>query len=352
MSGGKPAGGRSGGTGQASPHRIAPAYDLDAERAVLGSLLLYAEPRPVLRAVDRGLRSGSFYWEKHRNVFAAMHSLAKKNGGIDAVTVYGEMVRQRTKDEGTRALLDELAGYVPAAGNSADYADLVIEQAAWRKRLRLAYDQLEAIERRDEAAYLKVREELAPSQASEEKTDNVVYLRTMSEDGEVLGEERKCVGCEKLQDQLDGAQKEIEGWRARYANLQRDKDKEAAQNPHWLIAQLLFNHWKKRTGHVRSKWGPGRFYECEPFLNKYGAETFERAIDGLAYQPFEKMRRNGTMERFDGWDTLCKGQDAFERYASRAPIPWKSELNLSLQPAVEESGSAPQLQLSQAKEAS
>jgi hypothetical protein len=144
--------------------------------------------------------------------------------------------------------------------------------------------------------------------------------------GEVVSDQ--CANCQAVEDQLSGAQKEIAGWRARYANLAREKDAAARVSEWWPQAVLLFGFWKERTGHTRSKWTYDRFHECEPMLRRYGMTMCERAIAGVAFQPYTKVRRNGTVQKFDAWHTVFKGATAIEEYACRAPRDWQPTLKV------------------------
>lgn len=321
--------GRENGRGKAFSEP-GPAVDEDAERAVLGALLLYGDPRGVLRLVGKGLSPDSFYWyERHGAVFAAMVALAKRQTGADAITVYAEMERLGTTSERTRQDLEDLHGYVPAAGHVSHYADRVIEQAQWRERQRVARAMLEAVQLRDREAWATSVAPFRPDPAPDATGPSV--LRLVDETGEVVGEELRCDGCDTLKDQLKGAQTEISGWRARYANLERDKLAEAQKHADWLPLQALFEHWKTVTGHKNSKWTSDRFWAAVPLYRKYGPAVFERAVAGIGHDPYTNTRRNGTVQKYDSWATLCKNADAFEEYANRAPKGWKVSLKISVE---------------------
>ena len=124
--------------------------------------------------------------------------------------------------------------------------------------------------------------------------------------GEVVAHE--CESCQQLQDQLNVAERTIRGHRAKIRELERDRDAEARANGLWPLAMKLFALWQRLTGHTRSLWTADRFWTCEPFLgNKtYGIVTCERGVVGIAYDPVTKPRRNGTVEKFDAWETLFK----------------------------------------------
>jgi hypothetical protein len=125
---------------------------------------------------------------------------------------------------------------------------------------------------------------------------------------------------------LSGASREIRGWRSRYADLAREKQKEAAESALWPVAMVLFGYWKTVTKHKRSQWTYDRFHECETLLQKYGPELCERAIAGIAFDPFVTSRKNGSQKRHDGWHLIFGSADKFEEYANRAPRGWKSTL--------------------------
>lgn len=348
MSGSIPEGGRSSGPAQASLSQ-SPIADQEAERAVLGALLMYGEPNSVIRLSGLGLAPESFYWEHYAAIYAAIYALAKRRVGADSITVNAEMERLGTSTDSTWRELEDLPSWVPVSANVAHYADIVITQSRWRERRRRAYAMLESVERRDVEAWEKSVEVFVPNSAPipAQTHSGPSTLRLVNEDGEVVGQETHCDGCNALQDQLDGAQREIAGWRTRYANLERDKDKAAAKDALWLPAQALFEHWRTLTDHKRCKWTPGRFRACEPMLKAYGVEMFARAIAGIADDPYTKVRKNGTTQKFNSWESLTKSVGAFEEYANRAPRGWKFTLNISVQ---DEQAIQPRLRL--AKEAS
>lgn len=130
----------------------------------------------------------------------------------------------------------------------------------------------------------------------------------------------------ELEDQLAGAHKDIRAWRTRYANLERDKARDARASELWPTAIRLFDVWKQRTGHTRSQWTLDRFFLVEPMLATYGPEMCERAIAGIAHDPYTKRRRNGTIQRFDSWKTCFSAADTFEEMANRAPRDWTPTL--------------------------
>jgi replicative DNA helicase len=118
----------------------APPHNLEAEKSVLGAVLL--DDRHLYGLlVEEHLRPEHFYREQHGAVFAAMLELHESDRKIDHLTV-AETLRQHGKLEevGGTATIDDLAGWVPAAGNARDYGRIVRDNAQLRALLTTAYD--------------------------------------------------------------------------------------------------------------------------------------------------------------------------------------------------------------------
>jgi replicative DNA helicase len=102
-----------------------PPHNLEAEKSVLGAVLLDERHLHAL-LVEEQLRPDHFYREQHGAVFGAMLTLYENDRKIDHLTV-SETLRQHGKlDEvGGAAAIDELAGWVPAAGHAREYGRIV-----------------------------------------------------------------------------------------------------------------------------------------------------------------------------------------------------------------------------------
>ncbi|MEK7099944.1 MAG: DnaB-like helicase N-terminal domain-containing protein, partial [Patescibacteria group bacterium] len=68
----------------ADPVTRIPPQSLDAERALLGALLL--KPDAIHDVADT-VRSGSFYAEKHRLIYEAMRELVERGEPIDILSL-------------------------------------------------------------------------------------------------------------------------------------------------------------------------------------------------------------------------------------------------------------------------
>ncbi len=118
----------------------APPHNLEAEKSVLGAVLLDERHLHAL-IIEEHLRPDHFYREQHAAVFAAMLDLYESNGKIDQLTV-AETLRERGKLEevGGPEAIDELAGWVPAAGHARDYGRIVRDNAQMRALLTASYE--------------------------------------------------------------------------------------------------------------------------------------------------------------------------------------------------------------------
>jgi replicative DNA helicase len=117
-----------------------PPHNLEAEKSVLGAVLL-DESHMFGLLVDERLRAGDFYREQHGAVFAAMLELYNSDRKIDHLTV-AETLRQNGKLEevGGPEAIDELAGWVPAAGHAREYGRIVRDNAQLRALLSTSYE--------------------------------------------------------------------------------------------------------------------------------------------------------------------------------------------------------------------
>src|SRR5437764_8305191 len=117
-----------------------PPHNLEAEKSVLGAVLLDERHLHAL-LVEEQLRPEHFYREQYGAVFAAMLSLYEGDHKIDHLTV-AETLKQNGKLEevGGVETIDELAGWVPAAGHAREYGRIVRDNAQMRALLTTTYE--------------------------------------------------------------------------------------------------------------------------------------------------------------------------------------------------------------------
>lgn len=141
---------------------------------------------------------------------------------------------------------------------------------------------------------------------------------------------------QRLEDVIEGLQRDIAGWAARHAELKRDKAAEAKADPLWPNAVRLFRFYCRLTGKPgkprRLTWTVERFEEVRPFLKKHGLAMCERAIVGRVFDHHIGQRRNGSPIHYHEWGRIFgamgKGSAAenFEESCRRAPLDFVSEL--------------------------
>lgn len=104
-------------------HLRIPPHNLEAERALLGSIMLRPE---VMFEVTDLAQSASFYSEKHRLIFETILELFGKRNPTDLLSVSARLKEKNLLDEiGGNSFLGELINSVPSAANAAYYAHLI-----------------------------------------------------------------------------------------------------------------------------------------------------------------------------------------------------------------------------------
>ena len=100
-----------------------PPWDREAERAVLGAVLLDAA---VLDDVNQLIQPPDFHLEIHRQIFEVMLRLSAERRAIDAVTVPAEMRTIANTDEiEARTYVASLDTGLASAANAKHYAEIV-----------------------------------------------------------------------------------------------------------------------------------------------------------------------------------------------------------------------------------
>ena len=118
--------------------RLSPPFSLEAEQAVLGSLML--DKRAFDRIADLVIAQ-DFYRNEHQQVFKAIEQLIARSEPVDCLTVTEQMHSNDTlKQSGGESYIYELANNTPAAGNVVAYANIVHERAILRELIAVAGD--------------------------------------------------------------------------------------------------------------------------------------------------------------------------------------------------------------------
>ena len=114
-----------------------PPQNIEAERAVLGAILLNPEAAGSVLEVLREGAGDLFYVEAHQQIYGACVTLFRKATPIDAVTVYQQLVEDgHVETSGGATYLSELTGAVPTSANVSYYAQIVLDAAILRRLIR------------------------------------------------------------------------------------------------------------------------------------------------------------------------------------------------------------------------
>jgi replicative DNA helicase len=107
-----------------------PPQNLEAEMAVLGSLLIDEEAIAV--AIET-LSADSFYKDSHRKIFDAILELFNASKAVDLITLTDELKRKgQLEGVGGVSFLTSLANSVPTAANIGHYVSIVKEKSILR----------------------------------------------------------------------------------------------------------------------------------------------------------------------------------------------------------------------------
>jgi replicative DNA helicase len=178
-----------------------PPHDLDAERAVIGAMLV---SETAVAVVAERLAAEDFYSEVHRIIYAAMMRLYSRGEPIDQLTLTNEL---RSVNEferiGGRPYVFQIVESVPTAANAGRYADIVRGKALLRAIIdvgsritedafREPEDVSEALDSAEQLVYgvsnRTLREHLAP--VSELAPGALEMIQRLYEqEGEVTGVE-------------------------------------------------------------------------------------------------------------------------------------------------------------------
>ena len=121
--------GVQGGAAQSPGSRV-PPHDLEAERAVIGAMLVSEH---AVSTVGERISAEDFYSETHRVIYRAMMQLYGRGEPIDQLTLTNELKGMDEYDRvGGRAYVFQIVESVPTAANASRYADIVRGKALLR----------------------------------------------------------------------------------------------------------------------------------------------------------------------------------------------------------------------------
>jgi replicative DNA helicase len=157
-----------------------PPHNLEAERSVLGAILLHNDAFNLAAEV---IDSHDFYRDAHRRIFDKMVKLVERGDAIDLVTLREELGRSGDLEEvGGPAYIAALVDGVPRSTNVEHYARIIKEKATLRNLILSANRILTtAYEGEEEADVLLDQAEHAIFAIADDKIrDGFVSLRDLA----------------------------------------------------------------------------------------------------------------------------------------------------------------------------
>jgi replicative DNA helicase len=143
----------SGADGSVPPH------SLEAERAVLGALLL--DPAAISEAVGIPLTPEDFYRDHHARVYKAILALYERSERADVITLKEELAKRGELDQiGGQSELARLFDYAVTTANLEHHARIVVDKALLRRLIQVSHQTVrEAAGQRDEVREILDRAE-------------------------------------------------------------------------------------------------------------------------------------------------------------------------------------------------
>lgn len=118
-----------------------PPHDLEAERSVLGAVLIDSS---AITLVAEFLKPEHFYDPNHQLIFASMLSLFEKQQPIDIVTLINQLKTEgNLKKIGGKSYLSDLINTVPTSANIEKYGLIVKDHYTKRKLIEISSRMVE-----------------------------------------------------------------------------------------------------------------------------------------------------------------------------------------------------------------
>jgi len=159
-----------------------PPQNLDAERSLLGSMLL---DKDAVINVSGWLRPHHFYDQRHSKIYENILYLFENSLPIDVVTISDRLKKQKElKKIGGRAYLAELSSSVPTSAHVEEYGNIVKEGATRRGLISCATKMVEMSYNEEKAIHEVVdrSEKLLYDIAQEGVKANFVHIKELLKD--------------------------------------------------------------------------------------------------------------------------------------------------------------------------
>ncbi len=157
-------------------------HNLEAERSVLGSILLHND---AFNAAAEVIDSKDFFRDAHRRIFDRMVKLVERGQAIDLVTLKEELARSGDLEEvGGPAYIAALVDGVPRSTNVDHYARIIKEKSTLRRLIYSANKIVStAYEAEEDADVILDQAERSIFEIADDKVrDGFVSLRDLAQD--------------------------------------------------------------------------------------------------------------------------------------------------------------------------
>ena len=115
-----------------------PPQNLEAERSLLGSILLDSE---VLVKIADKLDAEDFYEQRHGSIYGSILHLYEKRKPLDVLTISSRLTDEGLIDEiGGSSYLTTLVNDVPSAAHAEHYAEIVHQKGVMRRLIQASQD--------------------------------------------------------------------------------------------------------------------------------------------------------------------------------------------------------------------
>lgn len=120
-------------------------HSQDAERALLGSMLLDEAAVPDAMSVLRDIGARAFFFEKNATLYQHILELYDQRKPLDGIVIKDELVRRGVFEQlGGYEFLSDLVGAVPSALRVRQYAEIVRDKFLLRDLIRAAHRVMES----------------------------------------------------------------------------------------------------------------------------------------------------------------------------------------------------------------
>ena len=118
----------------APPSRMLPPQNLEAEQAVLGTILL--QDKSLLKIVEL-IEPPDFYRKAHQTIFSAMVTLFEKGEPHDLITVTSLLNdRNKLEEIGGAGYLASLTDIIPFSGTLVHHAEIIRKKSVLRRLIK------------------------------------------------------------------------------------------------------------------------------------------------------------------------------------------------------------------------